>query len=38
MCLNVEKNIYTVYTKILFHCLNANTKYPLSPDRIKLEK
>jgi len=28
MCLNVEKNIYKVYTNkgILFHCCNRNTR------------
>jgi hypothetical protein len=30
--------MYIVYTKVLFHCSNINTGFPLSSDHIKLTK
>jgi hypothetical protein len=38
MCLNVEKNLYKVYTKIQFRCSNTDTDSPLSSNRVKLLK
>lgn len=36
--LNVERNIYKVYSKIPFHCPNMHIDSPLSSNRFKLEK
>jgi hypothetical protein len=38
LCGNVEKDVYKMYTEILFHCSNINTDCLLSSNRIKLEK
>jgi hypothetical protein len=38
MCLNVEKNIYKLHTKIKFHCPKVSTDSPPSSKRVKLEK
>ena len=37
MCLNEEKNIYKMYTKILFNRSDIDSHYPLY-SRVKLEK
>jgi hypothetical protein len=38
MCLRVKKITYKMYAKILFHCSNINTDYPLPSNRVKVEK
>jgi hypothetical protein len=37
MCWNVERDIYKVCTKVLFHCSNISTGCPLSYNRVNLK-